>query len=68
MGHTVEVLKSFVALECGMPIHTQRMYLEESNVGPLIDPMSLGDYPQINPNEEVLIRVEGEMGDSGAKK
>ena len=68
MGHTVEVLKSFKALECGMPIREQHMFLEESNVGPLLDPMSLGDYPEIIPQEEVLVRVEGDMEDSGTKK
>ncbi len=67
MGQTVEVLKSFVALECGVPMHTQRLYLE-GGVGPLLDPLTLLDYPQIDPREEILVRVEGEMDAAGAKK
>lgn len=69
MGQTVEVLKSFVALECGIPMEDQRLFL----VGPtepapaLLDPMTLLDYPQIDPSAVVVIRVDGDLMD-GAKK
>mmetsp|Transcript_54627 Transcript_54627/g.109842 ORF Transcript_54627/g.109842 Transcript_54627/m.109842 type:complete len:173 (-) Transcript_54627:263-781(-) len=67
MGQTVEVLKSFVALECGISMGEQSLFLA-SGTGPLLDPMSLADYPEIDPSDEVVIRVEGEMEDDGAKK
>jgi len=68
MGQSVEVLKAFVREETGMEIHQQSLFLE-GGAGPLLDPLSLLDYPQINPREEVLIRVEGEMdGDCGGAK
>ena len=90
MGQTVEVLKSFVELECGISMGSQRLYLEGGTC-PLLDPMSLLDYPevrtlrkiklsfffdtllffliyQIAQMEEVIVRVEGEMDEGGAKK
>mmetsp|Transcript_5661 Transcript_5661/g.7036 ORF Transcript_5661/g.7036 Transcript_5661/m.7036 type:complete len:157 (+) Transcript_5661:53-523(+) len=66
LGQTVEVLKSFLSIECGIPMGSQQLFLE-SGVGPLLDPMSLSDYPQISTEEEVVIRVDGDM-DRGAKK
>lgn len=62
----LQVLKSYLALDCGIPMHSQRLYLGEE--GPLLDPMSLLDYPQIDPREHVIIRVEGEIDDASAKK
>ena len=68
MGQSVEVLKSFIELECGIPMASQSLFLE-TGVGPLLDPLSLLDYPTINPKEELIIRVEGDMEeDGGAKK
>lgn len=70
MGQTVEVLKSFIAMECGMPMEQQQLFLVASDERPpslLLDPMTLLDYPQIDPALAVVIRVDGEMED-GAKK
>jgi hypothetical protein len=66
MGQTVEVLKAFLFFEIGMPMGEQRLFLD-SGVGPLMDPLSLSDYP-IDNQDEVVIRVVGEMDDVGAKK
>ena len=33
----------------------------------MIDPLTLLDFPEIVPGEEVLIRVEGDMDDSAKK-
>ena len=65
MGQSVEVLKSFVNLEVGLPMHAQALYLDDKL---LIDPLSLLDYPEIDPREEVVIRVEGDMEDDGGAK
>lgn len=43
MGQTVEVLKSFIASEVGMPMADQSMFLD-TNPAELMDPMSLLDY------------------------
>ena len=67
MGQTVEVLKSFVAEEADMPMAGQSLFLEDGT-GPLMDPMSIMDYRQIDPREEVYIRVDGRMESGGAKK
>ena len=69
MGQTIEVLKSFVMEECGIPMAKQTLYLE-NGTGPLMDPMSIMDYPEIDPRQEVLIRVDGSLEDMevGAKK
>ena len=42
LGHTVEVLKSFVESEYGIPMSEQSMYIEEK---PMMNPLSLLDYP-----------------------
>jgi len=56
-----------VQLECGIAMGEQKLFLD-TGFGPLLDPMSLLDYPQIDSRDEVVIRVEGEMEDGGAKK
>ena len=68
IGQSVEVLKSYIATECGIPILDQQLYLEADGASLLLlDPMSLSDYPLINIETENLVRVEGEM-EMGAKK
>lgn len=46
LGQTVEVLKSFLFVEYGIPMMGLELYLD-CGVGPLLDPMSLSDYPQV---------------------
>lgn len=47
LGQTVEVLKSFLFVEYGIPMMGMELYLD-CGVGPLLDPMSLSDYPQVH--------------------
>ena len=58
MGQTVEVLKSYVATNVGIAMEGQQLYLNDKL---LFDPLSLMDYPEIDCNEEIYVRVEGEM-------
>ena len=68
MGQTIEVLKSYVSVDIGIPMQEQSLYLEDGT-GPLMDPMSIMDYPQIDPRKgEVFIRVDGIMDDDGGAK
>ena len=66
MGQSVEVLKSFVASEVGMPMDQQQLYVEDKL---MFDPLSLMDFPEIvsGRDDDVYIRVEGEM-ESEARK
>ena len=64
MGQTVEVLKSHVENEFSIPMATQQLFIGETL---LLDPLSLLDYPQINPSEDTYVRVEGEMADDAKK-
>lgn len=64
MGQTVEVLKSYLQAEFDMPIHQQRLLVDGE---PLIDPLSLLDYPTIRTDEELYIVVEGELGEGALK-
>ncbi|GMH71463.1 hypothetical protein TrVE_jg14434 [Triparma verrucosa] len=60
MGQSVEVLKSFVASEVGMPMEGQQLYLQDKL---MFDPLSLMDFPEIvaSRGEDVYIRVEGDL-------
>ena len=64
MGQTVEVLKSYLQAEFGMPIDEQSLLMDGE---PLIDPLSLLDYPAIRAEEELYIVVEGELGEGALK-
>ncbi|GMI35135.1 hypothetical protein TrCOL_g4738 [Triparma columacea] len=68
MGQSVEVLKSFLASELGIPMETQSLYLNDTL---MFDPLSLMDFKDIDPSgsDDVYIRVEGDMdgGDVGRK-
>eukprot|EP00953_Heterococcus_sp_UTEX-ZZ885_P037637 19328-Heterococcus_DN1.PRE.1 len=65
LGQTVEVLKSFVESEFGIAMQSQELYLDSTQR--MMDPLSLLDYPSINPKEDVYILVEGDMGDEAKK-
>lgn len=43
LGQTVEVLKSFVESEYGIPMEDQRLYIEDKL---MLNPLSLLDYPE----------------------
>ncbi|CAM9265417.1 unnamed protein product [Heterosigma akashiwo] len=64
LGQTVEFLKSYVEGEFDIPMGQQELLL---NGKVLMDPMSLLDYSEINPNEEVFISVQGELGEESKK-
>eukprot|EP00611_Tribonema_gayanum_P014818 TRINITY_DN26311_c0_g1_i1.p1 TRINITY_DN26311_c0_g1~~TRINITY_DN26311_c0_g1_i1.p1 ORF type:complete len:162 (+),score=38.10 TRINITY_DN26311_c0_g1_i1:77-562(+) len=64
LGQTVEVLKSYVESEFGIPMQRQELYLGTTA---MMDPMTLLDYPDINERDGAYIIVEGEMG-AEAKK
>ena len=56
LGQTVEFLKSFIESEYGIPMPLQTLFLDDR---PLMDPMSLLDYPEAKGLEEIVVRVEG---------
>jgi len=58
VGQSVEYLKSFLAIECGIAMQTCVLYFDEKV---MIDPLSLVDFKGIEAGMEVDIRVEGEM-------
>lgn len=64
LGNTVEVLKSFVEMDYGIPMLEQTMYMGDQL---LMDPMSLLDYPEAKSSDELFVRVEGILP-SGSKK
>ena len=64
LGHTVEVLKSFVESEYGIPMASQSMFIEEKH---MLDPLSLLDYPEAKGESEVFIRVEGPLPSESKK-
>jgi hypothetical protein len=56
LGQTVEVLKSFVESEYGIPMPLQTLFLDGKL---MLDPLSLLDYPEAKGMDEVCIRVDG---------
>eukprot|EP01031_Cornospumella_fuschlensis_P041378 gene41377-50494_t len=60
LGQSVEVLKSYVESEYGIPMTTQRMFLNSSDKQ-MLNPLSLLDYSEVKGCEEVFVRVEGEL-------
>ena len=58
LGQTVEVLKSYVESEYGIPMQTQQLYLADRH---LIDPLTLLDYPEAKGVEELTVRVQGHL-------
>ena len=51
MGHTVEVLKSFVQEEFDIPMTVSQLYIGEKL---MLNPLSLSDYPEIHPSRPGL--------------
>ncbi|CAM9666399.1 unnamed protein product [Scytosiphon promiscuus] len=64
LGQTVEVLKSFVESEFGIPMSSQELHLGSIV---MMDPMSLLDYSEIDGEKDILIVVEGEMCEESKK-
>lgn len=58
LGHTIELLKSFVECEYGIPMADQDMFMDEKL---LMNPLSLLDYPEAKGMDEIFIRVEGPL-------
>jgi len=58
LGQTIEVLKSYIESEYGIPMMEQTLYLEDKV---LHNPFSLLDYPEMKGCEEVYVRVEGHL-------
>ena len=65
MGHTVEVLKSFVEEEFEIPMAVQSLYIDDKL---MLDPLSLSDNPQITPSQDCFIRVGGDIPEQAQKK
>lgn len=61
LGQTVEVLKSFIESEYGIPMMDQVLYLETGVGQPkvMMDPFSLLDFPEAKGLPELFVRVEG---------
>ncbi len=57
LGHTVEVLKSFIESEYGIPMMEQTLYLdmEHADGKRLDNPFSLLDYPDIKGRQKLLL-------------
>ena len=64
LGNTVEVLKSFVEMDYGIPMMEQTMYMGDQL---LMDPMSLLDYPEAKSSDELFVRVEGVLPSESKK-
>ncbi|CAN0361095.1 unnamed protein product, partial [Laminaria digitata] len=64
LGQTVEVLKSYVESEFGIPMSCQELYLGSTL---MMDPMSLLDYPGVDGTGDVFIVVEGDMAEEAKK-
>jgi len=65
LGQTVEVLKSFVESEYGIPMEHQVMYINDRA---MMNPLSLLDFGEAKGVEEIFIRVDGPMNDNTCKK
>jgi len=65
LGQTVEVLKSFVESEYGIPMERQVMYINDRA---MMNPLSLLDFSEANGVEEIFIRIDGPMNDYTCKK
>jgi hypothetical protein len=64
--HQIEVLKSYIDLEFGIPMNESKLSIDGKF---LLDPMSLLDYPEFNPEsgEDIYVTVEGELRDENRK-
>lgn len=64
LGQTVEVLKSFIESEYGIPMQEQVLFLDER---PMMNPLSLLDFPEAKGVEELFVRVDGPLPEGGRK-
>lgn len=62
LGHTIEVLKAFLASEVDMDFVGLKLFIEERL---LLDPMQLADYVEAECKDDVYVRVEGGFSDQG---
>lgn len=69
LGQTVEVLKSFIECEYGIPMVQQILYLETGKGEPkiMLDPLSLLDFPESKGVDELFVRVEGPLPSESKK-
>ena len=69
LGQTVEVLKSFVESEYGIPMTEQELYLDTGFGQPkiMMDPFSLLDFPEAKGLSELIVRVEGALPSDSKK-
>ena len=58
LGQTVEVLKSFVESEFGIPMDDQIMSFDGKS---MLNPLSLMDFSETKGVDEILIKVDGPM-------
>ena len=58
LGQTVEVLKSFVESEFGIPMDDQTMSFDGES---MLNPLSLMDFSETKGVDEILIKVDGPM-------
>lgn len=58
LGNTVEVLKSAVESDYGIPMAEQELFLEDRL---MMNPLSLLDFPEAKGVDELYVRVEGPM-------
>ncbi|KAJ8599762.1 hypothetical protein CTAYLR_003406 [Chrysophaeum taylorii] len=65
MGHTVQLLKSFVEDEYEIPMGSQRLFLDDQV---MLDPLTLSDFPAITPHSTIFVRVDGALPYSASKK
>lgn len=65
MGHTVLLLKTFVEDEYDIPLNDQRLIFNGTT---MLDPLSLSDFPTIQPRDVVVIRVDGPLPRTAASK
>ena len=60
----MEVLKAYVESEFGIPMMDQELFLDDV---PMMNPLSLLDFPGASDAEELFVRVEGALPTSAKK-
>ena len=60
----MEVLKSFVESEYGIPMMDQEMFIDEKA---MMNPLSLLDFPEAKGTNEIYVRVEGSLPQDSKK-
>jgi len=70
LGHTVEVLKAFLAADLQMDFAGTKLFIggeDGAEEKMLLDPMQIADYVDGQSKDDLYVRVEGEMEDTGRK-